>query len=56
MMDIAIVGGGIGGLATAVALNKIGISTTIYESTSSFKPLGAGSCIGSNAMLALQHM
>lgn len=55
-MDIAIVGGGIGGLATAVALNKIGISTTIYESTSSFKPLGAGIGIGSNAMLALQQM
>lgn len=55
-MDIAIVGGGIGGLATAVALEKIGINVTIYESAESFQPLGAGIGIGSNAMLALQQM
>lgn len=55
-MDIAIVGGGIGGLSAAVALKKIGIQTTIYESTASFEPLGAGIGIGSNAMLALQQL
>lgn len=55
-MDLAIIGGGIGGLATAVALRRIGIKTTVYESASSFQPLGAGIGIGSNAMLALQQM
>lgn len=55
-MDLAIVGGGIGGLATAVALKRIGIKTTVYESASSFQPLGAGIGIGSNAMVALQQM
>lgn len=55
-MDLAIVGGGIGGLAAAVALQHIGIQTTVYESASSFQPLGAGIGIGSNAMLALQQI
>lgn len=55
-MDIAIVGGGIGGLATAVALQKIGMNVTVYEKAEDFKPLGAGIGIGSNAMLALQEM
>lgn len=55
-MKIAIVGGGIGGLCTAVGLHKIGIKAHIYEQASSFKPLGAGIGIGSNAMLALSKM
>jgi len=55
-MDIAIIGGGIGGLATAVGLHKIGIRAHIYEQTKSFKPLGAGIGIGSNVMLALNKL
>src|SRR5690625_5514472 len=56
MMDIAIIGGGIGGLATANALHKIGLQPHVYEQASSFKPIGAGIGIGSNAMLALQKI
>lgn len=55
-MNGTIIGGGIGGLATAVGLKKIGIKTHIYEQASSFKPLGAGIGIGSNAMLALEKL
>lgn len=55
-MKIAIIGGGIGGLATAVALHKIGIKAHIYEQAKAFKPLGAGIGIGSNAMLALRQI
>lgn len=55
-MNLAIVGGGIGGLAAAVALQRLGKNVTVYESTSSFQPLGAGIGIGSNAMLALQQL
>src|SRR5699024_10480502 len=55
-MDIAIIGGGIGGLATAVGLHKIGIRAHIYEQTKSFKPLGAGIGIGSHVMLALNKV
>lgn len=56
MMDIAIIGGGIGGLATANALHKIGLQPHVYEQASSFQPVGAGIGIGSNAMLALQQI
>jgi|SRR5690625_195136 len=56
MMTIAIIGGGIGGLAAAVGLHKIGIKAHVYERASSFKPLGAGIGIGSNVMLALNKL
>lgn len=55
-MNIAIIGGGIGGLATAVGLHNIGINAHVYEQASSFKPLGAGIGIGSNVMLALNKL
>lgn len=55
-MNIAIIGGGIGGLATAVGLHNIGIRAHVYEGARSFKPLGAGIGIGSNVMLALQKL
>lgn len=42
-MDIAIVGAGIGGLATALALHAAGLDkVTIYESVSELRPLGVG--------------
>lgn len=55
-MNIAIIGGGIGGLAAAAGLHKIGIKAHVYEQATSFKPLGAGIGIGSNAMLALHKI
>lgn len=55
-MNIAIIGGGIGGLAAAVGLHKIGIKAHVYEQAQSFKPLGAGIGIGSNVMLALNKL
>ncbi len=55
-MDVIIIGGGIGGLATAVGLHKLGIKAHVYERASRFKPLGTGIGIGSNAMLALNEL
>ena len=55
-MEVAIVGGGIGGLTTAIGLHKIGIKAHIYEQAPYFKPLGTGIGIGSNAMLALNEL
>ncbi|HLR63326.1 MAG TPA: FAD-dependent monooxygenase [Lentibacillus sp.] len=55
-MTIAIIGGGIGGLAVAAGLHKIGIKAHVFEQAQSFKPLGAGIGIGSNAMLALDRI
>ena len=40
MKNIAIVGGGIGGLCTAIALQKQGCSVKVYESATQIKPLG----------------
>lgn len=39
---IAIVGGGIGGLCTAIGLLKQGVSITVYESAHAFAEIGAG--------------
>ncbi len=41
-MNIIILGGGIGGLATALSLHAAGISSRVYESTPEVKPLGVG--------------
>ena len=41
-MDVAIVGGGIGGLATALTLHQLGIGCTVYESVRKIEPLGLG--------------
>lgn len=51
-----IIGGGIGGLCTAVSLQKQGFSVQVYEASASFRPVGAGIGIGSNAMQALMEM
>ncbi|GAB3512940.1 flavin-dependent oxidoreductase [Spirosoma knui] len=41
-MRVLIIGGGIGGLTTALSLHKAGISVCVYESVSQLKPLGVG--------------
>jgi 2-polyprenyl-6-methoxyphenol hydroxylase-like FAD-dependent oxidoreductase len=52
--SIAIVGGGIGGLTTAIALRRKGYEVTVYEAAESFKNVGAGIVLAGNAMKALQ--
>jgi len=49
-MKIAIIGGGIGGLTTALALQKTNVDVTIYESAPEIKPVGAGIIMANNAM------
>lgn len=56
MKTFAIIGGGIGGLTLAVALQRKGIQATVYESAPQFKPLGAGLSLASNAMMALANI
>jgi salicylate hydroxylase/6-hydroxynicotinate 3-monooxygenase len=41
-LSIAIVGAGIGGLATAAALRRLGIDATVYEQADKFTRVGAG--------------
>lgn len=48
-LKVAIVGGGPGGLATAIALSKIpNVEVTIYEQASLLREVGAGISIGTN--------
>ncbi|MGY4828707.1 flavin-dependent oxidoreductase [Sphaerotilaceae bacterium SBD11-9] len=41
-MEIAIAGGGIGGLTLALALHQRGIACTVYEAAPQLRPLGVG--------------
>ena len=41
-MKVIILGGGIGGLATALSLHAAGIPCRVYESSPEIKPLGVG--------------
>ncbi len=52
-MDIAIVGGGIGGLTLALALHQRGIPCRVYESTPEVKELGVGITLLPHAMREL---
>lgn len=55
-LDIAIVGAGMGGLASAAALRKQGIEVTVYEQARQFARLGAGIQVGCNAMHVLRGL
>src|ERR1044071_8636904 len=55
-LNLAIIGAGMGGLASAAALCKIGIEVTVYEQAGQFTRLGAGIQIGCNAMHGLRGL
>jgi salicylate hydroxylase/6-hydroxynicotinate 3-monooxygenase len=55
-LSVAIVGAGMGGLATAAALHRAGIGVNVYEQASKFTRLGAGIQIGCNAMKVLRGL
>ncbi|MCO5234275.1 MAG: FAD-dependent oxidoreductase [Chitinophagales bacterium] len=55
-MDIAIIGAGIGGLTTALALKQNGQKVTIYESADEIKSVGAGILLASNAMQVFKKL
>ena len=55
-LSIAIVGAGMGGLATAAALRRVGIDVTVYEQATQFARIGAGIQIGCNAMKVLRGL
>jgi FAD-dependent urate hydroxylase len=56
MTKLIIIGAGIGGLCTGIALQQRGFDITIYEGAATFEPLGAGLGIGANALKALEKL
>ena len=55
-MTIDIIGAGIGGLTTALALQQKGINVRVYEQTDELKPVGAGIILANNAMQVYQKL
>lgn len=55
-MDIDIIGAGIGGLTTAIALEQKGIKTRIFEQAEQIKPVGAGIILANNAMQVYEKL
>jgi 2-polyprenyl-6-methoxyphenol hydroxylase-like FAD-dependent oxidoreductase len=56
MVRIAIIGGGIGGLSTAIALRRYGFESAVFEQAPALLDLGAAIALWPNAMRAFQHL
>ena len=56
MTEIAIVGGGIGGLAAAAFLRLAGLGATVYEQASQLREVGAGVVVAPNAARLLRAL
>jgi salicylate hydroxylase len=54
--DVAIVGGGIGGLTLAMSLLRRSISVEVFEQDTELREIGAGVAIGGNATRLLQAL
>lgn len=55
-MEVTIIGGGIGGLTTAIALEKKGCKIRLFEQAESIKPVGAGIILANNAMQVYEKL
>src|SRR5690606_1721330 len=53
---VSILGGGIAGLTTAIALKQLGIHAQIFEGSPQLHPVGAGLGLGKNAMMAFDAL
>ena len=56
MRKIIIIGGGIGGAATALALNQAGFEPAVYERTQVLREVGAGIALWANATHILKTL
>jgi len=54
--EVAIIGGGIAGLTTAISLTQKGFSPIVFESASELRPVGAGLALAANAMMAYERL
>ncbi len=55
-MKIAIIGGGIAGLTTAIAFQRAGYIPIVFEAANTLKPVGAGLALAANAIKALDKL
>ncbi|GEP95889.1 FAD-dependent monooxygenase [Chitinophaga cymbidii] len=55
-MKVIIIGAGIGGLTTAIALQQRGIAYEIYDAAPGNRPVGAGIMLGANAMRVYERL
>lgn len=53
---VLIIGGGIGGLTTALALHKVGVAARVVEQAPALRPVGAGITLQANATAVLQAL
>lgn len=56
MVQIAIIGGGIGGLTTALALKQFGFNSEVFEQAPALHDVGAAIAIWPNAMRILERL
>jgi 2-polyprenyl-6-methoxyphenol hydroxylase-like FAD-dependent oxidoreductase len=55
-MRVIIVGSGIAGLSTAIALRKVGVDVAVYERAPELREVGAGISLWFNALRALEYL
>ena len=55
-LRVAVVGGGIGGLATAGFLHRAGLDVTVYEQAAMLTEVGAGLVVAPNAARLLRSL
>ncbi len=56
LQQAVVIGAGIGGLSTAIALRQMGLAVTVYEQASRFGEVGAGITLWANAIKALAKL
>ena len=55
-LHVSIIGGGIGGLAAASALQRQGIQVTVFERNPELREIGAGLTLWANGVQVLRHL
>ncbi len=55
-MRVIVIGSGIAGLSTAIALRKVGVEVAVYERAPELREVGAGISLWANALRALDHL